>query len=241
MIIEINDLETKRFGVTCAHVKIPGSNLEDINLAAKEYGVAMISTRLDVIDFPRIHALETDGYQLMDTLVYYQGSLSKREDPLGLAQGLSIRLASFPDKDTISAVAREAFRNYIDHFHADPRLDNDAADQVYVQWAQTSVSNISEGTPVLIAEKNGEIVGFLTMRLGNPEEGEIVLNGIHPEHQNSGIYTCLLKQSKNVLADLGAKRVTISTQINNYAAQKVWARNGLVHERSFYTFHKWYE
>jgi RimJ/RimL family protein N-acetyltransferase len=56
-----------------------------------------------------------------------------------------------------------------------------------------------------------------------------------------GVYSSLFEQSKYSLAEIGAKRIIISTQINNYAVQKVWARSGFVHEQSYYTFHKWYD
>jgi hypothetical protein len=32
-----------------------------------------------------------------------------------------------------------------------------------------------------------------------------------------------------------------STQLNNYAPQKIWSRLGFRHERSIYTFHKWWD
>ena len=37
------------------------------------------------------------------------------------------------------------------------------------------------------------------------------------------------------------ERLIVSTQINNYGVQRVWARLGFIHERSTYTFHKWYD
>lgn len=241
MSIVINQLETERFGVICAREEFLNSNLEDINKAAYKKAVSMVSMRVDVADIDRIHALEKDGYHLMDTLVYYGGSLENLQGLTTLLDGMVVRRASVSDKDAVSGVAQKVFRNYFGHYHADPRFDNDAADQAYVQWAENSISNVSDNTPVLIAEIKRQVVGFLTMRLNTPEEGEIVLNGVHPDHQCRGIYSSLFERSKYTLAEIGAKRAIISTQINNYAVQKVWARSGLVHEKSYYTFHKWYD
>jgi ribosomal protein S18 acetylase RimI-like enzyme len=234
-------METERFGVICAQEEFPNSHLEDINEAVYKKAVSMMSMRVDVADIQRIHALENDGYRLMDTLVYYGGSLENLKGLTTLPNGIVVRMASVSDKDAVSGVAQEVFRNYIGHYHSDLRIDNAAADQAYIQWAENSISNVSDDMPVLIAEEKGEVVGFLTMQLNTPEKGEIILNGVHPDHQCRGVYSSLFEQSKYSLAEIGAKRIIISTQINNYAVQKVWARSGFVHEQSYYTFHKWYD
>ena len=241
MSIIIDQLETERFGVICAREEFPNTNLEEINKTAYQKAVSMMFMRVDVADIRRIHALENDGYHLMDTIVYYGGSLENSKNLITLPDGVVIRMASVLDRDAISSVAQEVFRNYFGHYHADPRLDNDDADQAYIEWAGSSISNISDKTPVLIAEKKGQVIGFLTMRLNTPDQGEIILNGVHPDHQCRGVYSSLFERSKYTLAEIGAKRAIISTQINNYAVQKVWTRSGLVHEQSYYTFHKWYD
>jgi hypothetical protein len=41
-------------------------------------------------------------------------------------------------------------------------------------------------------------------------------------------------------ASRGAARMMVSTQINNVAVQKVWARLGFEPNYAYYTFHKWF-
>lgn len=241
MSIIINQLETERFGVICAREEFLNTNLQAINNAAHKEDVSMVSTRVDVTNTERIHALEKDGYHLMDTLVYFGCSLENLKTTKTIPTGIVVRMASFSDKDAVLVIAKEAFRNYFGHYHTDPKLDNNAADKVYIQWAGNCISNMSYDAPVLIAEKKGQVVGFLAMRLNSPEEGEIVLNGVLPDHQGQGIYSSLFEQSKHILSEISANRAIVSTQINNYAVQKVWVRSGLVLEHSYYTFHKWYD
>ena len=75
----------------------------------------------------------------------------------------------------------------------------------------------------------------------NTEEFEIVLNAVHPAAQGKGVYTALVRAALLLAKDAGARRMIVSTQINNYAVQRVWTRLGFFHSSSLYTFHKWYD
>lgn len=239
MAITLNDLETKRFGAVCAKLNSNEPNLNNVNEQARIHNVSMLSTRVAVDDFPRIHELEKDGYQLMDTLVYYGRSLKSLSPPVELTQALSIRQATPQDEEGVCAVARLAFKDYFGHYHADTRLDNQAADEVYIQWAQTSVQDIHDKAPVLVAELDDKVVGFITIRLNSTTEGEVCLNAVSPDYQGKGIYNHLFVYALKTFKDLGAKRAIISTQINNYPVQKIWGRHGLSLEQAYYTLHKW--
>jgi ribosomal protein S18 acetylase RimI-like enzyme len=47
-----------------------------------------------------------------------------------------------------------------------------------------------ENTKVLVAEVDGEVVGFLAYELHEKDKtGEVLLLAVHPEHQNRGIGT----------------------------------------------------
>ena len=235
--IDINDLESKRFGIVAARLTAMDALLETVDKAALAAGVDMITARVDAADIHRVHALEDAGYRLMDTLVYYGCPLDRWQSRAAHA---APRVATSEDIVTISAIARAAFANYIGHYHADPRLDSNAADAAYVEWAETSAAASSEERPVLILQPDGELGGFLAFRRNAPEEFEIVLNGVHPESQGKGLYTALIEHALEMAQAANAERMIISTQINNYGVQRIWSRLGFCHYRSLYTFHKWY-
>ena len=77
MCIEINDLESARFGIVAARLSDPGAVMADVDAAAVTAKVDMLTTRVEVSDLPRVHALEAGGFRLMDTLVYYERSLDE--------------------------------------------------------------------------------------------------------------------------------------------------------------------
>lgn len=241
MPIELNELETKRFGIVAARVTDVGAGPEAIDAAAGDKGVQMLTVRVDVGDLPRVHALEAAGYQLMDTLVYYSRTLDELPPTRLPTEGVSIRRARPEDAGAVAKLARAGFQGYLGHYHADPRLNDTAADTAYVEWAETSTARVSPEAPVLLAEIAETVAGFLTLRRNSPEEMELVLSAVGAAAHGQGLYSKLIAASLPLSREAGAGRVITSTQINNYGVQRVWSRLGFFHYRSFYTFHKWFE
>lgn len=240
-ILEFSALEHARFGIVTARLSDKRVPLDRVNAAAREHGVRMITARVTAEDLPRIHALEADGFRLMDTLVYYAHRLEELPAPAPLPAGIDIRSATIADTAAVVEVARAAFRGYLGHYHADPRLDDAAADAAYVEWAETSVTGQSVDRPVLIGLRDGQIRGFLTLRRNSDEEVEIVLNAVHPSAQRGGLYSALIVRALHEARAMGAARMIVSTQITNAAVQRVWARKGFVFDHALHTFHKWFD
>ncbi|MFG5384827.1 GNAT family N-acetyltransferase [Yoonia sp. R2-816] len=241
MPIEINALETKRFGVTCAKRIDANAPLQDVNAAAMAQGVQMISTRIDAGDLAQVHALEDDGYRLMDALVYYGRKLDGAWSEPEPRHDYTLRLATTADADAVAQVSRTAFKGYMGHYHTDPRLDSRQADAAYVEWAENSVRHMTGDDTAVVVVDGDTVVGFVTLRRNSDAQFELVLSGVQPDYQRSGIYASLLTRGFSTARDRGASEVILSTQINNYAVQKVWARLGMHHQSSYYTFHKWFD
>jgi ribosomal protein S18 acetylase RimI-like enzyme len=241
MPLEINDLETARFGIKAARLSDPSAPLDAVNAMAAERGVRMITTRVEADELTRVHVLEADGYRLMDTLVYYVRRLDDLPDAAALPADVEIRPAAPEEAPDVAEVARAAFRGYFGHYHADPRLDNTAADEAYVEWAETSVLEQTRDRLAIVALQKIHIVGFLTLRRTSAEEAEITLNAVHPAAQRGGLYSALIARSLHEGRAMGAERMSVSTQLTNAAVQRVWARKGFVFDRALYTFHKWFD
>lgn len=235
-MIEINALESARFGIVAARLSDVQAPLAQINAAALAQGVQMITARVDTADIARVQALEADGYRLMDVLVYHAHDLTDLAPPGASPGGEVIRPATPRDAPEVAEVARSAFAGYIGHYHADSRLLRAAADAAYVDWAERSIATTSPLMPALVAETEGRIAGFLTLRL---DQAEIVLNAVRPEAQGKGIYGRLLDQALHLLQGAGSARALISTQLTNIPVQRAWARRGFRLQRSLCTLHKW--
>lgn len=240
MILELNALETARFGIVAAKVIDSKASVAAIDAEAKSKGVQMLTIRIDVGDLPRVHALESAGFQLMDTLVYYSRHLKELPPDRQLSDGVTLRLAVPEDAMAVANIAKAGFEGYFGHYHADPRLDRSASDAAYVEWAETSTKRVSSAAPVLLANVAGTVAGFITLRRNSDLEFEIVLSAVDPNHQSKGLYSALFSKSLSISRDAGADRCTTSTQVNNYAVQRVWSRLGFFPSQGYYTFHKWY-
>ncbi|HMO12751.1 MAG TPA: GNAT family N-acetyltransferase [Pirellulaceae bacterium] len=241
-MIEINQIETRRFGVICARLidtleNIP--DLNEVNRFASEKKIAMISARVNVSNLAIVHKLEADGYRLMDTLVYFQRETNDLPQ-LFSPDNLVIRHSNINDKEAVACIAQVAFQGYLGRYHADTRLADQHADEAYTEWAEECVLSASAESPVLVSVRGGKIVGFAAIRRNNADELEIVLNAVHPSERRCGIYSSLVVKSLHLANENRCKRLLISTQINNYSVQRIWSRLGFVHFKSIYTFHKWF-
>src|SRR5437588_8541868 len=107
--------------------------------------------------------MESLGFSLMDTLVYYTFDLVKRAIPDDSPRA-RVRKFVPGDKPQIETVAAAAFEGYYGHYHADSRLDRSKCDEGYVSWAVRSCISKQVAAEVLVAERDNRIIGFLTLR-----------------------------------------------------------------------------
>jgi GNAT superfamily N-acetyltransferase len=183
--------------------------------------------------------MEREGFSLMDTLVYCFRDLLKASIPLNLVKN-TIRPLGPGEEEAVRTVASEAYREYPGHYHADEKLDRAKCREAYVSWALRSCASRQMADEVLVAEVEGSIVGFITLRFNSPEEGEAVVGGVLSSAQGQGIYRDFIIRCMEWFYQRGGKRMVVSTQITNIAVQKVWAKLGFEPSHAYYTFHKWF-
>ena len=107
--------------------------------------------------------------------------------------------------------------------------------------AQRSCLSRAVADCVLVAEQGGQLIGFSTLKVHNPDEGEVPLYGVDPTIQGQGIGRNLIIGALRWFEAQGVARMLISTQVTNVASQKVWVRLGFEPSHAYYTFHKWFD
>ncbi len=239
--IALSELDRMRFGITTA--KAYNLTLETLPVAqdfCQEHDVTLLIARVSAQRLNVVQAMESDGFRLTDSLVYYAFKYARKTIPDDDSP-YTLRLAQPADAERITPVAAHSFQGYYGHYHADPRLDRAACDATYTDWARRSVTDPTMADAVLLVEDDNALLGFATLRMNSPEEGEGILFGVAPEAQGRGIYRTMMIYGMRWIQERGAERMIVSTQLTNVAVQKVWARVGFEMDHAYYTFHKWFD
>lgn len=242
-MLELSPLETKRFGFVCARLNIVPDkefNLRDVNAFASRNNVQLLTSRVPVELSRPIHLMEEDGHRLMDTLVYYQRSAFEPAVMPIVPDGFTLRMATAADAKMIGEVARHSFSSYLSHYHNDVRLDPQSVNDGYVEWAERTALDISASKPVIVISGQAGVVAFMSLDYQSNGETDIRLTATLPRFQGKGLFTVLLYSAFHLVTARGVTRIIISTQINNYRAQKIWTAHGLSHFKTCHTFHKWF-
>ena len=240
-IAAFSEIDSARFGIRVARASpITPGDLDGVLDFCAANAIALLIGRCAATDLSAAQMMEDNGFFLTDTLVYYSFDLGKHSIPADSPRAL-IRPIRPGDEAQVERVAASAFRGYYGHYHADPKLDRAKCDEGYVSWAVRSCTSRQVATDVLVAELENKIVGFATLRLNSPEEGEGVLFGVATEAQGMGIYRSFMVGGMHWCKEQDVRRMVVSTQVTNVAVQKVWCRVGFEPAHSYYTFHKWFD
>ncbi len=234
-----SEVDSVHFGVRVARANVVADNLTQVLDFCAAEQIDLLIARCPAGELRSAQDMEAAGCRLMDTLVYYTFDLVRGAIP-GDSPRVLVRKIVPGDEAQVERVAAVAFQGYYGHYHADPKLDRSKCDEGYVSWAVRSCTLKQVATEVLVAECDHKIVGFATLRLNSPGEGEGVLFGVAPEAQGIGIYRSFMIGGMRWCKEQQVKRMIVSTQVTNVAVQKVWCRIGFEPAYSYYTFHKWF-
>jgi ribosomal protein S18 acetylase RimI-like enzyme len=237
MQLELSSLDEQRFGIRTVRAWDVGlTDLDTVDAFVEQENARLLIIRIPTDDLRAVQRLEESGAILTDTLVYYRQSLT--QDLPADTGTISVRPIRAEEVKAASEVAAATFEGYFGHYHADPRLDRTACDEVYRSWARRSCTR-EAADEVLVGVDNDVVVGFATLRMNGPDEGEGVLFGVAPQAQGRGLYRSMMVHAMEWCRTQPATRMVVSTQVTNIAVQKVWVRLGFEPYRSYYTLHRW--
>jgi acyl dehydratase/GNAT superfamily N-acetyltransferase len=206
-------------------------------LVADQVDVAIVRTPAGTGGWPR---LARYGLQPIhaDTLVYYDVDLGAYE-PRALRNGdLVFSEARESDREVLAELVRTTFDGYVSHYHANPLFDPSKVLAGYIEWATGFIAADAPGRTTWVARRDGAIVAFACCSHDDATlQCEGVLYGVHPAHAGGGLYGDLIRQTQAAFRARGFRRMTVSTQVWNYAVQKVWSREGFALTHAFDTWH----
>lgn len=234
----LSELDCARFGrrVARAAPQTEAEWRDALDFCAR-HDVELLIARIDSARIALAQRMESDAARLTDVLLQFRCAPLPAAPP-AQAGGFRVRTGEPPEADRIRELARACFRGYLSHYHADPRLERSACDEVYADWAYRACSDRRVADEVLIAEENGQLLGFGALRLAGPQ-AEGTLFGVAPAARGRGIQRALLAEFLARAARRAASSATYQTQLGNVAAQKAVLRAGFEPDCSFLTFHLW--
>jgi GNAT superfamily N-acetyltransferase len=197
---------------------------------ADRLGIRHLSARVDSRELPVLQALEANGFQLVDAILRFSLDAADFGGVGALPDGVVLRDAMPSDIEPLAVLAARGF--LYDRFHNDPLLAPGVADRVHAAWLTNAV-NGKAGDGVLVAEVDGRPAGFFILSLDRlageflgTTIGTLVLITVDAALRRRGVARALSLGSVAWLAERGAARFEVGTQLANVPAANVYLKSG---------------
>lgn len=225
-------------------VKVKDALLTCILQRCEAQQIGFLSCRINSEDFSGLHLLESNGFNLMDTIIVLSKDL-QYEDAVAIGDKEGYRIREFKREDltTLLSIGGELYSS--SRFCADPKFDRKQVEGLQSKWIENSCTKDADAS--LVIEAGGKLGGFITCilekeytRLTGTKLGFIGLLGVLPQAQGRGCGIRLVNAALNWFKNQGADIVTVGTQSINYGALGVYQKAGFKVVASLCTLHKWF-
>lgn len=201
-----------------------------------------LSCRIDTSDTSGIHALETNNFRLMDTLVTYVFN-RHRHKILQIKELYRVRKFKGKDLDKLVALAKASFTK--NRFHEDSHILNTRANNLYAEWVKNYCQGKIDGKVLVVENKETDGVGFLLYKV-NKELAKFTgyriigqgLAAVSPKAK--GAYLSLIKATiKDTVSFYDYAE--FDALIHNYEVIRILQKFNFEITKVTHTFHNWLE
>jgi dTDP-4-amino-4,6-dideoxy-D-galactose acyltransferase len=163
---------------------------------------------------------------------------TKRETKCELPKAVEVRAFRATDLPVLQTLARVSHRET--RFFADSRFPNDRVEDLYAAWIQRECEGRA-ATVLVAASDTDHPLGYVSCHFdASRGRGELGLVAVAGEARGKGVGKALVSEAVDWLAENGGAQVTVVTQGNNIAAQRLYQRCGFVTCAVQLWFHKWF-
>jgi ribosomal protein S18 acetylase RimI-like enzyme len=194
-----------------------------------------------------IHALESNGFLLMDTVLNFVFDCRTRRSNGGqqhVPEGFALRLATTLDTEPLATVAHSSFADHFGRFHADQRIGNATATRIYQEWIRSCANGWADW--IVVAMHGDRVAGYSAWKKPSALDqrhgirlGHYSIGAVHPDFFGRGLFTALTHAGMEQLCSSSADWIEAPTHIENYAVQRGFLRLGWRIAGAQHSFHRW--
>jgi dTDP-4-amino-4,6-dideoxy-D-galactose acyltransferase len=187
-----------------------------------------------------IRTAEQHGFALVDIRVTFERVLERSPGPArpNLPAGVGIRPARPEDLTGLQAMARTA--HTATRFFNDSHFPHQRVEDLYATWIALEVQGRAQTVLVAAAAAHPPLGYVSCHRDPVRQQGQIGLVGVSAEVRGKGIGRNLVLAALDWFGSQGARAVTVVTQGNNPAAQRLYQQCGFLSRDLQLWYHKWY-
>lgn len=222
--------------------------LETVMRHFEREGVRFVLCKTDTNNAGLIHALERQGFGLMDTLLEYVYDFARPPFETVIQPAADkdflIRPASPDDREQLINVADRAFARHFGRFHTDPAIPNEKALEAYRRWADSACKGYCDW--IWVAQAGERIAGFTAWKKPSALELRFNISVAHysigvvdPDFSGRQLFQVLTYKGMKELGKEGYMYIEGPTHVNNYPVQRGYAHLGWTIRNARHSFHKW--
>lgn len=233
------DWDSDFFGLRIARItvnRLSQENIERVLLWCDSHAVDCLYFLADADHPPTLRVAEEHGFRFVDIRVTLEVQLAARATPADDVGPGAIRLCRPEDIPALRAIARASHRD--SRFYYDSNFPVSLSNALYETWIEKSCNGYADA--VLVAELDGQPVGYLSCHLLEGAKGQIGLVGMGADSQGKGLGRKLVNQSLRWFAEQGRKQIRVVTQGRNCSAQRLYQRCGFLTRSVQLWYHRWF-
>ena len=211
---------------------------------AREQGCRCIQARIPVDNLKAVHALESNGFRMMEILTVWLFDFARASIPPKKHPDM-VRDFEPADCESLVELARTVYASTPGRFHMDPHLPSRTSDELYADWMRNSCSG-ELADHISVAASDGKVVGCSTLEFCGDHEGlcnariaKLGLGAMSPSFRNRGLVTDVVIHHLEWLNERQADFCSVGTQGNNIPPQRVWLKIGFKPAVMALTLHHW--